>query len=1278
MDPFKNSFEGGRNSDVSPDKLQPNQYIESHNVEIVGDSSFFALQNIAGTTHVGNIVNSPLVEVMKVLPSRYSIDGTVYKCLTIFTVIPEDTFNIYCYNTETNTLYELYEEAVDASYTARLVDARAYAEGGIDYVYFTDFLNEVRYLKCEIPSPYTPNFLTDYDLSLLRRGANGTITLPNITSGGTLLSGTYQFAYRMCDPQNKRFTKWSSLTVPIHVYNTTSTPVTAGIGLVTNRKISLTITPATEETDFFDYIQLAVVENVGPTPPTKYSLLEIQSIPGTSLSFDYKSNSRIGSSDLSDITVDLAQIQTAKTLAIKENRLFIGNINYADLTLDNGTPQITSGSVNVYTSSNSHPFSDPNLSSQYRGYFRGEVYRYGIIYKDKFGNSSPVYPLDLSSVTGNTITGGLTDMKFPDRSTSNAYTLFDGSGKIRSLGLTLNGLTNHPSWARSFEIVRVNRTGRFKNILFQTPVIPMVAVYGLGSYDNYPTKYVSSLSGTAPVTTTNTDLQPQTSGFTLVPKVLFWPEGRAYTKSGNSITYTAGQSSRYAMVFPPGSTYTIDSNKPADAFVYTGAEQLSLIDYALLQLEYSNYDPSGKTVPMIQGDDINTNITGNFYALNNNQYYFDSAWAAKSISSTNPITGFKFFDNLGQSDVLDGATIQDYASLQTEGLDWGFKPDVLRGGVVELKNLATDIMYTGAAFAAGTLNPYSAGGYIVGASGTVYPATRTNDYVTSYTGFVENSSYVQAIAIANVTLGLGDDRYGSSTDLHEYISTGAKHTFTSSEVATLEGGGNVSVDMTVFGGDCFVSPQTFKIADSAYSITGKSSTTYTNAQNFSKWGKFYIDSNTGSIMNIPVALEGVGQFVTVVLESEYNGEVRDVDTLTVSTTSNSMSVLNHNSKESIRVPLTYRYNINLNQQNSQKLYFPKPQFSFIQNQYQARIAYSDVKIYNSSEAGFDIFRVANIADLEEQFYPITKLAIAGDNLYAIQEQGISYVPTGERQIEQTDGGQLAVRSGDVIGRILVLDTKRGSQHMNSIVETGAVVYIPDNRNKNIYALSEQDLKPITKGNETYFRNMFATEIPEQYVISVYDPIRREVWFIDNNTQAVDQYCHVYNEAFDMWVSDYDFDSTCKAGAYVNQNLYLVGVVSSPGVGHDNCSLWTMYTDQDNRARLFDYNKGASVKFSVNPYPDFTKTFDNLLLNSSDRLFGAEFVVYRESAQGNQSASASIDTSMYMGNYRIKNPRDINRARLRGTKLQVTLTWKNTIAALKTAWTKFRFTARTPW
>ena len=1256
---------------MSPDKTPNNQYLSANNVELVGDGEFASLRNIKGTTGVQALDDN--IEVLAVFATKYLISDELVDCLTVFSV-SSTTFKIQAYTP--STLYDLFSETIADDYITsdRSIDAVSGPEGGIDIIYFTDFYNEIRSFKCEIPDPYSANFLTEYDLSLLRRGANGTIALSSVQSGGTLLSGTYQFSYRMADPTNKKFTKWSSLSNPIHVYsaeNGTSV-VNSGIGLITDRKISLTITPSEEETDEFDYLQIAVVENIGPTPTITASLLEIEAIASTSLSFDYKSNSQIGTIPLEDITVDLAQIKAVKTLAIKDNRLFAGNVHYTSLEFDNGTPAITSGTIITEASSGVDTFSDDEYASKFKGHWRGEVYRYAAVFRDKYGNASAPQPLDLSGITDNDITVGLTDLKFPDRTNAD-YTLFNSSGQIQSLGLRLTGLTNIPSWARSVEIVRVNRVGRLKNILFQTPIIPMTEVYGTGALERYPTQVTYNTSGDE----RTAEATPMTSGHTLVPKNLFIPEIREIVKLGTTTgtstsTRKAGEvyyqrppafpltngGYEYSMIFPSDSMY----NTP---FQYSGAEKVDFVDYALVKLTYDSANPA-KTPTVVNGDDANTNVSGTFYALANPQYYFNNGHAKSSLSANIPVTDYKFFDNLSQTDSVAGKSVMDYDALQTEGLDLGFKPNIQRSAVVRLGSRVLDPVEGNLTFSAATWNAYSPGTALTSASATLkYETNPTNTFVTDYATFADGS-YVNIISIVNVKLGLGDDRYGKTTDLHEYISTGCKYTLTAAEVATLEGGGSVTLgDLDVWGGDCFVGPHVFKVADSAYSIinqTKNNGSPQTDDQLLVKWpnGVFKNFEDT-AILSLPVAVEGAAQYVQVVLESEYNGEVRESDILTGS--SASVPVMTAEA-ETARVPLTYKYNINLSRNNDQKIYVPKPQFSFEQNEFGSRVIYSDLKIYNSDVAGFDIFRVGNIYDIEEKFRPITKLAVAGNNLYSIHEQGVIYLPTGEQQLEQSDAGTLAVRSGEVVGKHLIVDSERGSQHIRSIVETGNVIYLADNRNKNVYALSGQQLQPITKDNETIFRSMFATKIDPKYLIGVYDSVRGEYWIANADPNASAVHCHVFNEKFGVWVSNYSMGKTLRGYGVADQILYLVGTNGTA------TSIYSMYTGACEQ--LFDQAVSSNVQVSINPDPGNAKVFDAIKVDSSAAINGVDFAVNNPS--GVLSSSAASFTSRE-GNFRTYILRAYGNQRLRGMFLLSTYNFDTTQAALRSVTTVYRTSYR---
>src|SRR6185295_6146220 len=63
-------------------------------------------------------------------------------------------------------------------------------------------------------------------------------------------------------------------------------------------------------------------------------------------------------------------------------------------------------------------------------------------------------------------------------------TVLNTSDQTISLGLQLTSITNHPTWAAGFIILRSKRK---KNIQFQTPFLPMAHVFGLGANGNYPT-----------------------------------------------------------------------------------------------------------------------------------------------------------------------------------------------------------------------------------------------------------------------------------------------------------------------------------------------------------------------------------------------------------------------------------------------------------------------------------------------------------------------------------------------------------------------------------------------------------------------------------------------------------------------------------------------------------------------------------------------------------------------------------------------------------------------
>jgi len=1311
---------------------------------------------------------------------------------------------IWCYDTESDQLYELYEEQVPSDYVApdRIVDAKAYAENGLDILYFTDNASEVRQLRCEVPTGFVANSLTKSDLSVQRRGANGTITIDGIKPGGSLLSGSYQFAYRMADPLTKRFTKWSSLTLPVQTTVTgdiislgidgTTAIQSAGIGLFTDKQINITIAPSNEELENFDYFQIAVVENILPTVQLSASILPIEPVSRL-VGYEYKANQRIDRVPIEDIVVDYAAVKTAKTLNIKQNRLFLGNINYADL--DPGNPTVTGsvikkavnhiteptgftatrsgdqsvgpapingtrvnwnqGAIDTLNYRYTHSGADQDyyflmaidfayltgtgstvrfeltknattvltsivvntagvhtagilttlsngdyvdvriytttatirinaLGSKFTGstaedvvdipsdsgYFRNEVYRYGIVYKDEFGNRSVPKPLDMAGITGNRIESGLIDMKFPARNEEGGdYSILDGNNLPQLLGLQLT-IDDHPSWARSFEIVRVKR---IKRVLFQSPLIPMMYVQGVGAILDYPGLV---RAGTATTTAYDSN-QPMTSSKVYIPKNLLWPELRDIIRNENTTGTNANRRingearlerrADYDMgiIFPPESMYT------SSLYNFTGSEILETVDYTLNMMNLMNFPDTKPDRAPVAGNGIVTVQSVTLHSLANGDYFFHSGFTGKQIPTTErtrKINEYKFIDNLSAGTVVGGELVQNYDQLSTTGVTWGFKPNAQRMAIIKMGDAFPDEGSVRREFASGVHNAVSGGNPIIGSSGINFETNLTNRYVNMYSGVVDNQ-YIQSLRVVNIVNdSIGDSRYGDVDDEHEFISTGAVYSFSPTELVAVGRNDSLPITLDVFGGDCKITPHIFKVSDSSYSVVNQAKhngTAETLSDLLRDWdGKVFGGATNEPVICIPVAVKASGQFVQMFLESEFAGNVMDFDVLELNGTQANHPVLNVKTEANIRTPLTYRYNQNISKQNDQKIYLSKPEISFEQNAFPARVLYSDVKVYNSDVSGFDLFRVLNFYDLEEDKGNLTKLAVAGDSLYAIQEYGVKYLPTGQTQLEQTDAGTIAVGTSDVIGRAITVDNNRGGQHLGGIVETGGSIYVPDNFNKSIYQLTREGLKPIPISNETYFRNLFSSMFVERNVTAFYDPVRFQYWLMTGST------CNVFHEA-GIWSAEMEFGGKLKHGVYTNQNLYMVGDSGN------SIDVYSFYTGTVNS--FMGTTVVPSVKFVINPDPDFGKMFDNMMLVASERLDEVDMIVEREESLGDQEVlGMNLDREGVDGNYRIKTLRDNRMSRLRGLRAIATVKWGNVLSTLSSVVTKYRLTRRHPY
>jgi hypothetical protein len=1232
--------------------------------------------------------------ILGAFESRYKIgDVKDIKCITFVTATYPGFYKIWCYDTINNQLYQLYEEATPDDYITddRIVDGFLYPENGLDILYITDNYFDIRKIRCEIPLPYTANFLNKYDITLIRRGANGYI-LPAIvfpiSGGGSLLTGTYQFAYQMVDPITNKSTKWSLLSNPITVY---TDGFTAGVGLGSNKKINLTITLGEDELDNFTHFRVAVIENIYPegTPNLNASVTETYAVADYTLSvttitnFQFSSNLQNNIIPLADIVVDNAAISHVKTIITRDNRLIAGNITYKNLEYDNGEPEIASGSI-----------IKSNAIVDKTGHFRTEVYRYAISYFDDAGNYAVPRMLDMTSVQDNQIVSSLSkkDMKFPARSFvgggTRRYSVLEGTNPVQ-LGLRLTGIDNHPTWARGFIILRAKRR---KNILWQSPLVPMMSVYGIGSLARYP-EQARLLGGATEDYPTAKPMGPST---TFVPMNLYWPQLRAIEKNtvntgsgintrrdgeamlvasrteltydaltGNFTIVTKNVDQSLSMVFPPQTMYTQNSK-----YAFNASHRLETIDACLLVSRATPYS----TNVNLPGNYLNTSISATFYALKDDLYYYDAnhsgfkATLRPTAFLETPgfkMNGYKDFDNFSEGTSINGKDIMIYSNLTSDDITWeGIKPPAIqRCAVVDIdpfrpiNSVDPTLFIPNLTFAR---------------SGTLLTST-WNANPTTFAYSIEfgdpQTTFINTMEIVNCVRGLDDNRYGDPEAQLEFIFTGTKVLFTDAEVATVKTAGSLPKTVDVWGGDCIVAPHIFKISDTVPSVPNANKhngfgLTLDNVA--TNWGKAFRLGTTDAAITLPVFVKNAEQFLELVLETDVNGYILDTNQLTNYTDSNAAP--RGNKKEgNTRTPLSYNYNINISKENDQKLFFTLDELTKVDQLLKARIIYSDIKVYQSNIEGFDVFKVNDYYDLSETYGEITKLVVASDSTYALQEFATSFIGIGERVLETTDASQLAVRTGDIIGNVIIIDSTRGSQHLGSVKSDGKTVFYADNHNKTINKIEGQQLSIISDmGMASEFREKFGYTIPTRELIGVYDPLRREYWIAQNDGSI----CYVYNDLSKKWISNYDFASGgVFASVFTNNNLYILGQDVSTELG-----IHTMYTGPI--SQLMGRTVIPSVTFIINPKSDLGKTFDNILINANDKLNDLSVVVRRERSLGDQSVSniSLLGSTRGEGNYRVKLPA---KQRLRGLNAEATITWRTDYlvtdeqVALSSVLTKYR-------
>lgn len=1105
--------------------------------------------------------------------------------------------------------------------------------------------------------------------------------MPLLTESGSLLCGIYQFTYRFirqvevdtnAGTYDQRYSRWVLPTQPVYIGSRIDN-VSAGdgqIGRVSDNRIRLTIDATTDEQAYYTHFQVAVLRRLDGQylPPTEAFILE--AVPFTEVSsfpetFEVSSNYEILSIPISDITIDYAPIDSAKTIESRLNRLFLGNLSYYDRNPDSWT-NWTYGAASVdnitkdigrgYGSENNIGYNDPNMSHKYLGYFRDEVYRFGITYVDKYGNWSPVKVFDFSngtSTNNSTTDSNSIDWRFPKRENS-SYTLFNSSGGIDAIGLQIPSINYHPSWAVGFSIVRAKRR---KNILYQTPLIPMVHVQPPKSYlsDNYDSF---------------TNAYPSEDGVsiadyagTLQPKSHYFPIARHIKQKSND----GGQCQYYKIetsdaenfvhcVFPQEQMYK-NNGQSITEYNDNSAHILNIVDAVGLKTVVTNFGDSNFSHNHGEYRETNSSITA--YANSKEQYYYergqtkDELYSIANLEKINVrIVEYGYIENLDASgytirntvEGLEAPTACDYASIQdTQATDKA--PDVLRMGIIVTDEQIRDASYEAFDTADATRN-VSASITFDDASGT--PKAIDNAHISDMGRqqfFASNTDVFGVLLIANVTAELNDTRYGDEKEYHEFIPTqferdgtgelSSLYLFSDAELTSVQSGSSVPITVNVWGGDCFISRHNFKITNSLFHLSEISDNdgTYDSANEIEatkRWGSEYVISGVGkgtsNNFDRPIALNGASQVIQLYLESTINADYIERET---SLKAGANESLIEGGESEVRIPYDYNYMLSYSVENAVKIFKNENVLERDVDNFKARVAYSNQRVSETEIEGFDEFSALDFYDLEQRYGSITKLINFGNRLFCLQEDAFVYLPTQSRIIEtDVTSDQLAVRSAEIIDLHQYISTNSGSQNIRSVILSDRDISYADVKRQKIIRYSDQMSVISETGLGTYFDEKFSSTFDENDLHAYYDIPRHEYIITREDNWSV-----LWSDKFESWITEFDISATAspKCFFYSKPNTYVVGIDSS-----SNLAIHKMYDSSVSNSVFMGNTVVPRVKFIINPGAGIPVVFDNLIINADQQLNTAQLTIPRDSTLGDyQTAAMDITLDPREHVYKIK-------------------------------------------
>lgn len=263
---------------------------------------------------------------------------------------------------------------------------------------------------------------------------------------------------------------------------------------------------------------------------------------------------------------------------------------------------------------------------------------------------------------------------------------------------------------------------------------------------------------------------------------------------------------------------------------------------------------------------------------------------------------------------------------------------------------------------------------------------------------------------------------------------------------------------------------------------------------------------------------------------------------------------------------------------------------------------SDSKILGERFDNFRKFRINNFQYADGKHNAIVKLEQLGQNIYVIQQNGLSLLRYNQREFVTVESGTIATGSAQGYGGHDFI-SNIGSQHQWSVVNSGRGIYGVDAEKGKHWRFGADGMNMLSDiyGQHNYFtkktrdfwkrptstwddnENFFDRPLYDGGIHSVWDPKNGSVYVTFVNRTGTNDETIEYSEAANHYKSFHSF----------TPGLYAKYKMSFLSQGND-ARLWRH--DEGTLASIYGSFVKPRLDFIVNPAFPYTVVFDNAKLN----------------------------------------------------------------------------------